>query len=96
MLLEVKKHLREAAEREQRLQEAAQDPKVAHYHSCLMLIRFYLFLLLCSCRRNILQLSRRGTALKSRLERYVSANTSLVPVTIQSHEKSSADSHHIM
>ena len=32
MLLEVKKHLREAAEREQRLQEVAQDPKVAHYH----------------------------------------------------------------
>eukprot|EP00731_Ephydatia_muelleri_P028604 Em0020g248a len=29
MLLEVKKHLREAAEREQRLQEAAQDPKLS-------------------------------------------------------------------
>lgn len=31
MLLEVKKHLRDAAEREQRLQEASLDPKV---HVC--------------------------------------------------------------
>lgn len=38
MLLEVKKHLREAAEREQRLQEATQDPKV----SCLTLLSFYI------------------------------------------------------